>query len=119
MPDHIHGIIFIKESIPAADYPESVPAALVAAGPVGLGTSPNPTDFPPTLFDQIRRPSLFDIVGAFKSISTVLYIRGVHNLGWDPFPKRLWQRMYYEHIIRNESELKRVRRYIMDNPIKF
>jgi REP element-mobilizing transposase RayT len=28
----------------------------------------------------------------------------------------LWQRNYYEHIIRNEAELERIRRYIQDNP---
>jgi REP element-mobilizing transposase RayT len=32
---------------------------------------------------------------------------------------RLWQRNYYEHIIRNEAELDRARRYIIENPIKW
>jgi len=31
----------------------------------------------------------------------------------------LWQRNYYEHIIRNESELNRVREYIADNPARW
>jgi len=59
---------------------------------------------------------LGDIVGAFKSITTVEYIRGVKQQGWPPFDKRLWQRNYWEHIIRNERALNAIRRYIIDNP---
>jgi hypothetical protein len=33
-----------------------------------------------------------------------------------PFKGKLWQRNYYEHIIRNEDELNRVGQYIADNP---
>lgn len=36
--------------------------------------------------------------------------------GWTPFPRHLWQRNYYEHIIRNRRELRASRRYIRDNP---
>ena len=57
-----------------------------------------------------------DVVGAFKSITTVLYTRGVKQSGWPPFVGRLWQRNYYEHIIRDERELERIREYILNNP---
>jgi putative transposase len=56
------------------------------------------------------------IVQAFKSITTDEYIRGVKKCDWKPFPKRLWQRNFYEHIIRNENELARIREYIINNP---
>ncbi len=46
--------------------------------------------------------TLGDIVGAFKSIVMVKYIYGVKNIGWQRFNGKLWQRNYYEHIIRNE-----------------
>jgi REP element-mobilizing transposase RayT len=49
-------------------------------------------------------------------MSTNAYIRGVKQEGWTPFPKRLWQRNYYEHIIRNERALNAIRQYISDNP---
>jgi REP element-mobilizing transposase RayT len=49
-------------------------------------------------------------------MTTNQYIRGVKENGWPPFPNRLWQRNYYEHIIRNEDELNRFRHYIADNP---
>lgn len=57
-----------------------------------------------------------DIIGAFKSITTVEYIRGVKSLGWTPFNKRLWQRNYYEHIIRNDLAFWRITEYIKNNP---
>jgi putative transposase len=57
--------------------------------------------------------------GAFKSITTHEYVLRVRNCGWPPFPGRLWQRNYYEHIVRNEVSLNAVRRYIAENPLKW
>ncbi|MBI1746932.1 MAG: hypothetical protein HYR55_10140 [Acidobacteria bacterium] len=39
--------------------------------------------------------------------------------GWLAFLGRLWQRNFYEHIIRNEESLNRIRQYIMDNPARW
>ncbi|MCL6473745.1 MAG: hypothetical protein K6U75_01635 [Firmicutes bacterium] len=61
-------------------------------------------------------PTVGDVVGAFKSITTVLYTRGVKQSGWSPFVGRLWQRNYYKHIIRDAGELERIREYILNNP---
>jgi REP element-mobilizing transposase RayT len=60
--------------------------------------------------------TLGEIVGAFKSLSTNAYIRGVRERGWPRFDGRLWQRNYYERVIRNERELNAIRKYILDNP---
>ncbi|MCH8478383.1 MAG: hypothetical protein LAT56_10615, partial [Wenzhouxiangella sp.] len=57
-----------------------------------------------------------DNVGAFQSITTVEYIRGVKNLAWPPFNKKLWQRNYWENIVRNHSSYQRISKYIVDNP---
>ena len=35
---------------------------------------------------------------------------------WPAFPGRLWQRNYYEHVVRNEDEMNRIREYIDGNP---
>lgn len=56
---------------------------------------------------------------AFKSITTVAYIRGVKNKGWQPFNRKLWQRNYYEHIIRNVNDYDRIANYIKDNPLNW
>ncbi|MEA3414666.1 MAG: transposase [Thermodesulfobacteriota bacterium] len=59
------------------------------------------------------------IMQAFKSITTNRYIAGVKQKQWPPFPGKLWQRNYYEHIVRDENELNDIRKYIMDNPRKW
>ncbi|OGO82660.1 MAG: hypothetical protein A2Y18_00885 [Clostridiales bacterium GWD2_32_19] len=61
--------------------------------------------------------SIHDIVCAFKSLSTNEYIKGVKELGWEKFDKKIWQISYFEHIIRNEKELYEIRKYIEQNPI--
>jgi REP element-mobilizing transposase RayT len=92
MPNHVHGIVWI------------VGASLVDAQD-GATTRVAPT--------------LGDVVGAFKSITTNAYIRGVEADNWPRFPGRLWQRNYYEHIVRNDDELRRIRQYVADNPAKW
>jgi REP element-mobilizing transposase RayT len=62
-------------------------------------------------------PTVGNVVGAFKSLFTFEYIQGVKKNRWPAFGRRVWQRNYYEHIIRDESELTRVRRYIDENPL--
>lgn len=62
---------------------------------------------------------LGDVVGAFKSLTTDAYIHGVKTSGWPSFQGRLWQRNYYEHIIRNEATLEQIRQYIADNPARW
>ncbi len=63
--------------------------------------------------------SLGEVVGAFKSLTTNAYIKGVRNDNWLPFDKRLWQRNYYEHIIRNEVSHYFIAEYIQNNPSKW
>jgi REP element-mobilizing transposase RayT len=60
---------------------------------------------------------LGDVVHRFKSLTTTKYRYGVYEKEWPAFEKRLWQRNYYEHIIRNEKSCDRLREYIRDNPI--
>jgi REP element-mobilizing transposase RayT len=60
--------------------------------------------------------SLPDVVHRLKVRTTNLFIRGVKYQDWESFQVRLWQRNYYEHIIRNENEMNRIRRYIQKNP---
>ena len=63
--------------------------------------------------------SLGRIIQAFKSITTHEYIKNVKQNGWAPFPGKLWQRDYWEHIVRDENELNRIRKYIQNNPVKW
>ncbi|MGI5836043.1 MAG: transposase [Chloroflexota bacterium] len=60
-----------------------------------------------------------DVVHRFKTMTTKRYVDGVKQKGWPPFPGRLWQRNYYEHIIRDEQDLLRIREYILENPARW
>ncbi len=57
------------------------------------------------------------VVQWFKTMTTNEYIRGVKQLGWESFDRKLWQRNYYEHIIRNETSYLRISEYIKNNPV--
>jgi len=70
------------------------------------------------LGEHIGSP-LHRVVQWFKTMTTNEYIRGVKTLGWQPFNKKLWQRNYWEHIIRNEQSYKRIANYIINNPVKW
>ncbi|TWJ18394.1 transposase [Geobacter argillaceus] len=59
------------------------------------------------------------IVQAFKSMTTNAYVHGVNEYGWPLFSGRLWQRNYYERVIRDDGELAGIREYIADNPAKW
>ena len=101
MPNHIHGIIILVGAGPCA-CPNSGPCA-------GPG---QPQGVAPTL-------SLPDVVHRFKTMTTKRYAVGVKQHGWQPFPGRLWQRNYYEHIIRDDESLNRIRQYIAENPLRW
>jgi len=66
--------------------------------------------------DVEHNPTLGDVIKWFKTGTTVEYAKGVSGMGWPRFRDRLWQRGSYDHIIRNEADLDRVRAYIEANP---
>jgi len=59
------------------------------------------------------------VVQWFKTMTTNAYIRGVKELNWTPFNRKLWQRNYYEHIIRDGNDYGRIANYIKDNPMNW
>lgn len=62
---------------------------------------------------------LGNVVSWFKTMTTNAYIRGVKEFDWPRFQGTLWQRNYYEHIIRTEDELDSIREYIGNNPAQW
>lgn len=62
---------------------------------------------------------LCDIIRRFKTMTTTEYIKGVKQGLYKPFNNHLWQRNYYEHIIRNEKDYIDKYRYIINNPLKW
>ncbi len=63
--------------------------------------------------------TLGKVVQTFKRYSTIKYIEMVKQNILPPFNKRIWQRNYWEHIIRNEKEHQQIIQYIIDNPKKW
>jgi putative transposase len=61
-------------------------------------------------------PSLPEVVQRFKSLTTRRYIAGVNERGWARFDGRLWQRGYYDTVVRNDASFERIRSYIAANP---
>ena len=61
-----------------------------------------------------RAPTLGDVVRAFKARVSVA-INRLRTTSGAP----IWQRNYYEHIIRNDQSLNRIRQYIRDNPSRW
>jgi REP element-mobilizing transposase RayT len=55
----------------------------------------------------------------FKSLTTYRYGVGVKDEGWVRYRGKLWQRDYYERVVRDEVELERFRRYIEINPARW
>lgn len=61
-------------------------------------------------------PSLGEVIHRFKTWTTIAYSDGVHEHGWAPYDRRLWQRDYFDQIIRTREQLLHARRYIALNP---
>ena len=59
---------------------------------------------------------LHEIIQWFKTMTTNNYIRNVKSNNWQRFDGKLWQRNYYEHIIRDEISHNTIVEYIKYNP---
>lgn len=98
MPNHFHGIIILN--------PEHNVGADLRVCP-GQPQRVAPTRNSIGLYDTVQR---------FKSLTTRRYIDGVKNQNWPRFNNRLWQRNYYERVIRNDREHQALVDYIFANP---
>ena len=90
MPNHAHGILWMNDD-------------------VGAEHRSAPTDMP-----HVTAGSLGAIVRAYKSAVTYAINAARQTRGMV-----VWQRNYYEHIIRNDADLNRIRNYIVNNPLKW
>ncbi len=89
MPNHIHGIVVIVESNVGA-----------------TGRSPLPKGPTPK--------SVGAMLAGYKSAAT----RRINDLRGTPYTP-VWQRNFYEHVIRNEDDLAEIKEYIVNNPLKW
>jgi len=66
-----------------------------------------------------QQTNISQIIQWFKTMTTNEYIRNVKQNNWEPFDKKIWQRNYYDRIIRSEKELDKIKKYIFENPSKW
>ena len=141
MPDHVHGIVVLvggdseagSDSVPTlgsatvGSRPEEAgykPALTQDEAPAHdgareeeAGLKPAPTqdartqDEAPT---KVRRHGLSEVVRGFKTYSG----RRVNGLRGTP-GVAVWQRGYYEHVVRNEEDMNRIRQYFLENPLRW
>ena len=98
MPNHIHAVFVINQQDMCRGEP------CVRPHNRQNGTLPN---------------TVGRILQAYKSITTDEYIAGVKQRGWKPFRYKLWQRNYWEHIIRDTEDYNHICEYIYDNPAQW
>jgi len=100
MPNHIHGIIIVGAGLaPALSHRATARVA-------------------PTFAVDRPAPTVGEIVGTFKSLCmhgwlAYIKVRKIDAVG------KFWQRNYYEHVIRNEDELNKIREYVQNNRLKW
>ena len=111
MPSHFHGIIQIINT-------NTVGADLRVCPDVQQRVCPDNAGEHKEKGKHIGLP-LHRMMQWFKTMSTNEYIRNVKNNHWAPFNKKLWQRNYYEHIIRDEKSYLHISEYIRTNPLKW
>jgi REP element-mobilizing transposase RayT len=114
MPNHVHGIIVIYD-----DDPDSMDLSDTRRGTAGGFTPPvvrtnrrAPTDSP--ILEQFGKPVPGSIPTIIRSYKSAVAYR--LNLIRRTPGAAVWQRNYYEHIIRDEAEYHRIARYILENP---
>jgi len=95
MPNHVHGIIFIVDSTVGAK-----------------NISPLHHNSLPSQQSAVPRGTIGSIVRGFKIGVTKWFRENIPNAV-------VWQRNYYEHVIRSEASLNRIRQYILDNPAQW
>ena len=69
--------------------------------------------------DMESAPTIPEIIQTFKRHTTIKYIEMVKQNTLPPFNKQIWQRSYYDHVIRNEQEYQKIWEYIDTNPLKW
>ena len=111
MPNHVHFVLISEGAAPNV-CPDAV-------NTVGADQRVRPNSSESSGKGVHAGSPLQLVVQWFKTMTTNEYIRSVKHCGWLSFTGKLWQRNYWEHIVRDESELTRIREYIRNNPARW
>ena len=67
--------------------------------------------------DMESAPTVSEIIQSFKRHSTIEYTKMVKEGILPPFDKQIWQRSFYDHVIRNRKDYEEIYKYIHENPL--
>lgn len=118
MPNHVHGIVILTDAPDDVTVGAGSEPAPTATKPAPTNMEPTPTTTNPapttTTTAKPKRHALPEIIRQFKTFSArrINQCRQTANVA-------VWQRNYYEHIVRDEHALNRIRHYILDNPARW
>ena len=92
MPNHVHGLLVI-----AGEGGDAGDSRIAPTGEGGAG-----------------RKDLGSLIGAFKTVAAkrINVARGAPG-------RRLWQRNFYDRVVRSEEDMNHIRSYIRDNPLRW
>jgi REP element-mobilizing transposase RayT len=102
MPNHLHGILVLTRA-------DATTLAEDRQEPGRARQEPAPTG----------GLSLQEIIRRFKTFTANQYRTGLSSPESPPLGVHLWQRNFYEHVIRNERDLTAIREYIANNPLQW
>ncbi len=116
MPNHLHGILAIRDDRDTARGGSQlrVGAQHAAPLPIGRHASASHDALGGATSTRVLPGSLGAIVRSFKSATT----KRINEIRQTP-GESVWQRNYYDRIIRNDGELERARRYVRLNPARW
>lgn len=123
MPNHVHGIIWLQDRREQLGVINHAPIQIAHEIDVGarlgvINHAPTPMSYDANVGAQFiapkthkTQPTLGEVVRAFKARASQ-----ASKTALPVDSKALWQRNYYEHVVRGEPDLQAVREYINNNP---
>jgi REP element-mobilizing transposase RayT len=115
MPNHVHGIIVIHDNNDDLGTGTIYRAPTDPAPTDRAPTDPAPTDPAPTSREQFGKP----VIGSIPTIIRTFKAAVTREIGRQFDLHIVWQRNYYEHVIRSQAEWDRIHRYIESNPVNW
>jgi REP element-mobilizing transposase RayT len=111
MPNHIHAIVIIQKPLIPVET-QGIASQSKTQNIASKSETHNHVSLPKQL---MRKPkSISSFVGAYKA-AVSKRINEIHKL----MSETIWQQSFYDHIIRNEDSLHKIREYIVNNPINW
>jgi putative transposase len=110
MPNHIHGIIIIVDGRGTAEHFETHEYESSRRAPT------DDESIRRAHIEQFGKPISGSIPTIVRSYKSAVALRV--NLSRQTRDKPVWQRNYYEHIIRNQDDYERIAGYILDTPLR-